>query len=137
MGRGVCIYVKEVLKGTQWSHLDKNMSRDSVWVEVPLKNKDRLLVGAVYRSPNRDDQRNENLNSLVAKAADQKLSHLLRTRDFNYPDIKRNDGGTCTLKSDHLASKFLETVTDTYLYQHVKDQPEYEEAKSTIYWTSF
>ena len=55
MGRGVCIYVKEVLKGTQWSYLDKNMSRYTVWVEVPLKNKDSLLVGAVYRSQNSDD----------------------------------------------------------------------------------
>ena len=71
MGRGVCIYVKEVLKGTQWSYLDKNMCRVSVWVEVPLENKDRLLVGAIYRSINSDDQRNENINNLVAKAADQ------------------------------------------------------------------
>ena len=77
------------------------------------RDKDRLLVGAVYRSPNSDDQRNENINNLVAKAADQ-------TGDFNYPGIKWNDGGTCTLKSDHPASKFLETVTDTYLFQHVK-----------------
>ena len=30
MGRGVCIYVKEVLTGTQCSYLDKNMSRVSV-----------------------------------------------------------------------------------------------------------
>ena len=97
------------------------MSRDSVWVEVPLKNKDRLLIGAVYRSPNSDDQRNDNINNLVAKAADQKFSYLLITGDFIYADIKWNDGGTCTLKSDHPASKFLETVTDTYLYQHVKE----------------
>ena len=64
------------------------------------RDKDRLLVGAVYRSPNSDDQRNENINNLVAKATDQ-------TGDFNYPGIKWNDCGTCTLKSDHPASKFF------------------------------
>ena len=40
----------------------------SVWCEISLQDKDNLLVGHVYRSPNGTSENNEQLLNLVNKA---------------------------------------------------------------------
>jgi hypothetical protein len=44
--------------------------------------------------------------------------------DFNFKEIDRENNNT-NVGPEHLASKFLESVRDTYLYQHVKQATRY------------
>ena len=52
-----------------------------------LKDRDRLLVGVIYRSPSSTDEDNRKLLSVISEAVNMKTSHLLIFGDFNYPGI--------------------------------------------------
>ena len=42
-------------------------SYKTVWCKIPLKQDDRLLVGTVYRSPNRNVANNAELNEFLSR----------------------------------------------------------------------
>ena len=50
--RGVAIYVREDIKADYCYTLSNNDFKESVWCEIRLNSKDRLLIGGIYKSPN-------------------------------------------------------------------------------------
>ena len=61
----------------------------SIWYEVKLNEKDNLLIGLVYRSPNSTKQNGEALRKQLMMANTiPHVTHKLIFGDFNYPEIK-------------------------------------------------
>jgi hypothetical protein len=117
--RGVALYVKSSLNAQPVDNLSDDIYRESVWCELNLKNSDKLLIGCIYRSPDKStDLNNQALLDLVTKASNLDKSHLVVVGDFNMRSI---DWTTWTVgeSENHIASKFLESLRDCYLTQHV------------------
>ena len=117
--RGVAIYVKNSLAAVPSSMTTD--FKESVWCEIPLKSKDRLVIGCIYRSPNSTQDNNDKLNKVLR---DLYRSHVLIVGDFNYPELDWKDH-TSPLDEGHRASLFMEAVRDAFLIQHVTDPTHY------------
>jgi len=114
--RGVVIYVSQRLRANP---VDSNTEFDeSVWVEITLKGTDKLLIGCIYRSPNSTENNNLKLTEGLRKMCEMKHSHLLLCGDFNLPEIDWSSETTNT-SDNHIAYRFLESIRDCYLSQHV------------------
>jgi endonuclease/exonuclease/phosphatase family metal-dependent hydrolase len=117
--RGVILYVKDALNSQPMEELSSDPYRESVWCELKLKGGDRLIVGCVYRSPERStDLNNQALLDLLCRANGYKPTHLVIMGDFN---LKFIDWETWTAEEPetHFAHYFLETLRDKYFSQHV------------------
>ena len=84
---------------------------ESVWCELNLHNKDKLIIGCIYRSPENDVQ---NVNKLLVQMNEMYIkgySHFLNLGDFNFPDI---DWATQSSNRsiNHISSKFIEGIKD-------------------------
>ena len=89
--RGTAIYVKS---GTV-SYEVKNENaqyKDQVWVEIPLKDNEKLLCGCIYRSPNGNIEETassiKEIGNILIQASSRKPSHLLVAGDFNHSHKK-------------------------------------------------
>ena len=66
---------------------------DTLWLQLPLRHPDVLLIGPVYRSPSSDLEKNcELLKSIRDFILSHNCSHLLLLGDFNTPDIMWDEG---------------------------------------------
>ena len=119
--RGVVIYVAKSLKMNPLDFSQIALFDESVWVEIKLKGKDKLLLGCVYRSPNSPTENNSKLISgLESVCAQKEYTHLVLCGDFNLPDINWKQEETRTSES-HIASRFLESIRNCFLTQHVQE----------------
>ena len=66
--RGVGIYFKENLSYTECTVLNSRPFKELCWCELQLKNNEKMLVGAVYRSPSSGVANNLRLNQLISLA---------------------------------------------------------------------
>ena len=88
-GGGVLLYVHKSLNATQYYGLDEIEMETSISCEVKLNEKDNLLIGLVYRSPNSTKQNGEALSKQLMMANTiLHVTHKLIFGDFNYPEIK-------------------------------------------------
>ena len=70
------------------------------------------------------EKNNDALCALLREACivgnnNKKFDQCIRVGDFNYKDINWNSLSTPSKDMEQKEDKFLETVKDTYLYQHV------------------
>lgn len=122
--RGVVIYVKKLFSAQQVIIDECEITKESVWVEVALRDRDSMIIGCVYRSPNSTETNNKNLNSLISRATRDK-SHILICGDFNYPEIDWSTE-TTPANEDNKATVFMEKVMrDLFLHQHVQSPTHY------------
>ena len=63
--RGTAIYVKMQLKSSSKQEPLIFHEFESVWAEVRLKDRDKLLLGCIYRSPNTDEENNNKLLEML------------------------------------------------------------------------
>lgn len=117
--RGVCIYVKKHLKAVPNCNI-VSTSAESVWCEVSLKDKDRLLIGCIYRSPNGNDIVDSDTRELLVKASETQNTHILIMGDFNYPEITWEPLRLPNSVA-HPAFQFVECLRDCFFYQHVQE----------------
>ena len=120
--RGTVIYVNKRLKAQQIV-LQNDDTVESVWCEIPLSNQSKLLVGTVYRSPNSTEENNTALNKLISNITTRR-SQVLMMGDFNLPEINWDDL-TAPGRGDNKANTFLNTIRDTFMFQHVKSPTHY------------
>ena len=92
-------------------------ARESVWCELTLQDKDCLLVGTVYRSPNSTAENDALVNELLSCILEGRL-HILIVGDFNHPEINWTTEST-PRDLNHPASLFMEAIRDSFLVQHV------------------
>ena len=113
-GRGICIYIRENLPFKE-VRLESNYD-EYLALAMNLEKGEKLLVMAIYRSPNSSDDNNERLIELLDKINQTGYTHQVILGDFNMPTIDwENDRA-----SNRMAQKFLEQITENYWTQHVK-----------------
>lgn len=114
-GRGICIYTKSNLKAQELtieSDFNENLN-----VIIQLKDNDKLLLCAIYRSPSCSEETNEALNLHLNIIDELNYSHKIVLGDFNFPSINWE----YMQARDRHAQSFLDTVTATYWTQHIKE----------------
>ena len=120
-GRGVAVYTHDSLeKSVIQVKLDLKYEEACI-VEIRLRGGDKVRFGCIYRSPtssDKSDENNENLINLLRCISKKNYSHVCLVGDFNFKDINWKN---CTTihggKSKEV--KFIETVRDCFLYQHI------------------
>jgi endonuclease/exonuclease/phosphatase family metal-dependent hydrolase len=117
-GRGVALYVKENINATGVDDLNDHAFEDCVWCKIRLETQKVALIGCVYRSPNSDDGKNEDMTDLLGLASRTRKDHVLVMGDFNFPTIDWTNN-SCPHREQHPASKFLEQIQDFFWAQHV------------------
>ena len=88
--RGILVYIKQDLKAVE-VNIDHDF-KECVLVKVNLRNRDKLLVGCIYKSPSSSDENHDKLNELllyISKLEDS-YTHILLAGDYNFPDIDWN-----------------------------------------------
>jgi exonuclease III len=114
--RGVAVYINEQLKAGEIKIVSNY--QESVWIQLKLKGSDELLVGCIYKSLNSDKENLSLLNKIIIEASQMKqLSHLLIMGDFNYSKL---DWTTWNSNGDKEGDVFMESIRDSFLYQHVE-----------------
>ena len=112
-------------------------------LQIGIKTTDgpNLLVSCIYRSPSANNdacigELSEILNR--KKFHNTKFDCILHMGDFNFREINWHSQNT-SIGSDHMATKFLDTVMDSFLIQNVKHPTTFfvdlEERITQVYWT--
>ena len=86
---GVVVYVKKHLCAQQFTQSESKKRQDSaesVWVEIPLRDGEKLLVAASYRSPNSSKENDTRLNQFIVEASQNRI-HVLIVGNFNHPEV--------------------------------------------------
>ncbi|MCH2416954.1 MAG: endonuclease/exonuclease/phosphatase family protein [Acidimicrobiales bacterium] len=125
--RGVAIYVNEELETEEIKLKDEY--KDHLWLEVKLRNQDRLLCGCIYRSPSKENSSTkdstEKVCNVISEALQRNDTRLLICGDFNYPEIDWN--------SDYVNNKsvepFITSLQKHHLHQHVCKLTRYREGQ--------
>ena len=116
--RGVAIYVKDCISAEYCKSLESDAFSESVWCEISLQNSDKLLVGAVYKSPSSGLENHTKLNLLLSKVANMNYKHKIIAGDFNFPEVNWETWSVNT-SENHPAFRFVECLRDNYWSQHV------------------
>ncbi len=114
--RGTILYFADNLNATQ---VNINDFKDHVWCKIRLNNKDQLLVGCMYKSPNIQKEQELQMLRAITEAASLKTTHMLIMVDYNYPQIDWSTWTTNSPNHDDRGYVFIENIRDNYLYQHV------------------
>jgi hypothetical protein len=121
-GGGVCLFIENSINSYELNDAGFNLSRvEQIW-SVVYFGLDKYLVGCLYRPSDFTDM---NDFDMVFKQArdyvDKKgFKDVLIMGDFNFPLIQWSNGSIASIKNDTgIEHRFLETLRDTFLYQHV------------------
>ena len=106
IGQGILLYAHKSLGAKEVEM--KTDFQESVFVEISLNNRDKLLVRCIYRSDNGTEEKNNNLRSLIREAASKTCSHILLMGDFNHSNI---DWDNWTTKVRNLNSQSVYKIT--------------------------
>jgi hypothetical protein len=115
--RGVLIYTKSGLSASPSLVSEDCKFEEHCWCEINLGEKEKLLVGCIYRSPNSEASNNAAMLKDLQKICNKSYSHIMICGDFNYPGINW-ETEQC---SNQESRTFLEGTRDSYLHQHVKE----------------
>ena len=123
IGRGLAIYTHFSLD-SRVVKIDINVEcEESCLLEIKTEEHDTLLFGCIYRSPTTTKtsaMNNENINQLLKQISSSKYSHICIVGDFNYKNINWNTW-TTPYSEQSKEAKFIETIRDCFLYQHVME----------------
>ena len=120
-GRGVVLYIKSSLQAVEVNireGFDHKAVQDTKWCEIRLAGKDKMIVGVIYRSPNNTNPNNMLLAESLLKFTSMGHSHIIVMGDFNHPELDWIRDISLA-SNNHPATKFLEAIRDTFLFQNV------------------
>ena len=119
IGRGILLYVHKQLQAKEV--VMKTEFQEAIFVELNLNDKDKLLVGCIYRSESGTEENNRNLSAMIREATSKSYSHILMMGDFNYPDINWKNWMTKSENTENQDFRFIECIRDNFLSQHVQE----------------
>ena len=117
--RGICLYIHKNMKPSPADKIDSNFN-EHVFAECKRDGLPPLLVGLVYRSPNSNQENNDELNSLFLRTVELRDHDVLVMGDFNSPEINW-DLATSEAVPSHPATTFLNVTKEAFLVQHQKE----------------
>ena len=119
--RGIAVYAKKKL-----NPLIKKFNsgfKEAIFIEI-----NKLLFGAIYRSPNGSKENNENLNKLLVEVTDSQPANIIVVGDFNYKEIIWKNGlGICS--GNKVMTEFVKTLKDASLMQHVTNPTRFRDGQ--------
>ena len=89
---------------------------ECVFCEFEGANKEKILVGCMYKSPNSTKENIDNMINTIRNENMQKYDVICITGDFNYPNIKWNSLNTDSIENE----RFIESIKDAFLTQKVE-----------------
>ena len=116
--RGIGIFTKQSINATE-IHFPKFSLIEQLWLQIPLRGSDFLLVGCIYRSPStHGPSSTANLLELLKACTANKNARIMIAGDVNFPQI---DWTHCySLAPDgHYTHDFIEGIHECSLTQHV------------------
>ena len=117
-GGGVLLYTLSSLRATEFK--TKTKFPEQIWCRLKLNNKDCVIVGVCYRTPNESIFGSENhalLREMITEISNQ---HFLLMGDFNYPGIQWNESSQAGQSKGSVEAKlFEECIDDNFITQHV------------------
>jgi hypothetical protein len=118
--RGIIIYINSSLAA---SHYDvSNNFSEYLCVQIKCSTSCTLTVCAVYRSPGSNAENDRNLYELITMLSNQVSGKLLLVGDFNFRSINWTNWSVEGSARAHTpAHKFLSSLRDNYLIQHMQD----------------
>jgi len=119
--RGVSFYFRNNLSVKECHLLDKVKFEESCWCIVQLNEKERMLLGGIYRSPSSVDLNNKKLVTLINSAVELNFNYTVIVGDFNFPSIDWTNLST-PHGINHPDYCLIECVRDNFLTQMV-DRP--------------
>ena len=118
--RGVAVYVTRHLGAQQLKQPEDGKgqsSTESVWVEIPHRDGEKLLVAAMYRSPSSSTENDARLNQSIVEHS-QNRTHVLIFGDFNHPEVNWESESSPVDLHDKASVSWK--LWNVFLYQHVK-----------------
>src|SRR3989442_888635 len=112
-GGGVLMYVRDKLAAIDVSDQTKGVN-ESIWVSVRGIKSKEVIVGVCYCSPSADKEEENNLLEEIELFSKKKATLVMG--DFNHADI---DWDSLQASSSG-GKKFLDTINDLFLTQHVQ-----------------
>ena len=103
-----------------------DLNIESVWAKIQLNNKDELLFGCIYRSPNSGQDTIKEMGKLLEINKTCVCSHRCIVGDFNFKEISWSTY-TTNVNTAHRSSIFLEQVRDNFLTQHITKPTRFRE----------
>ena len=118
-GGGVLLFIKTRYGAILNKRMEDYNIEDTLFCDITLGKKDKLLIGIIYRSPNLHDDLNAAIFNQIQKMEDTDSSHILLFGDFNFPEINwRNE--TVSVGRHHPANIFLNIIQEQVLHQKVQ-----------------
>ena len=77
-----------------------------------------FLIRLNYRSPNSSEENNCKLNEIMSSIHEENHAYKIIMGDFNYKDIDWKPW-TSSLPENYSSHDFIESVRDSFLFQHV------------------
>ena len=115
-GRGICLYIKTDMKPNK---LDvKTEGEEFAFATCSTGNKETMIIGLVYRSPNSTVINNEQICRALLEVADKKPDHLVIFGDFNFPHVNWQEEYNLTSSCSAPAKQFYKATKDAFLIQH-------------------
>ncbi len=114
--RGLAVYTHTSVDASLLER--ETASRESLSVKIRLPDNSDMLFTCLYRSPNSDEVNNAALNSHITNLCNENFTYTVMCGDLNFPRINWENwyaGGNM----DSSENKFLETLSESNLYQHV------------------
>jgi hypothetical protein len=130
-GGGVCIYVKNTIMSNESNVARLNETDiEQIWACLCF-DKQKLLIGCIYRPPNSTPSVNSLIvESIVSarKSCYQKLySDVVITGDFNFNSIDWSDSACPYVTGDPQAQSFIDCLNECFLTQCVS-KPTFQKA---------
>ena len=111
--RGVALYIDNALGAIEEDTLNNHSFEESVWCSFSSNDKEKILIGCIYKSPNSSELNQQLLHDLIKSNKLEKYDKVCIMGDFNFPKLLWD--GTDTSNQD-----FIESTRDAYLIQKVK-----------------
>lgn len=115
-GRGVAIFIRESFAAFEITQSDSNLPM--VWCSVVLANRETMLLGIVYRSPNTNIVESQKIREAIRCNVGKKHTYVILMGDYNYPEIDWNEQSIRSSGGGD-AEEFLSFVQDMFLQQKV------------------
>ena len=112
--RGVCIFTRQYLSVSDCKVLNNFDLEESCWCILNLNSGEKLLLGAIYRSPSSSSDNDNQLIALVDTAYKMKFDYTILIGDFNYPTIEWSDW-TSPHGTTNIVFYLIECLLDHYL----------------------
>ena len=126
--RGIVVLVKEDIRASEVSF--PGQFEESIWMQIEPVKGEILILGAIYRSPSCDGRTSTDaLCELMKTVSQSNPSSIVITGDFNYREINWKLGKS-EAPDSHYTHKFLHTMQDCFLIQHVEEPTHFMPNKS-------